>query len=109
MQIERACADIEVFDLKTAYLGRSHSLLICPPNEYVTAISGGYLIQCGGPNGLTGRLTQGASGTPSMEGMLNNPLGTYFVCRKYKSSARTTNCIVFGTACLCLCLHSFPV
>ena len=25
-------------------------------------------MQCGGPNGLTGRLTQGASGTPSIAG-----------------------------------------
>ena len=25
------------------------------PNEYVTVISGGYLIQCGRPNGLTER------------------------------------------------------
>src|SRR6266566_3655650 len=30
------------------------------------SISGGHLIQCGGPNGLTERLTQGASGTPSI-------------------------------------------
>src|SRR5947209_7803197 len=49
MQIERAYADIEVFDLKTAYLGRSHSLLICPPNEYVTAIKGGHLYSAAGP------------------------------------------------------------
>jgi len=49
MQIERACADIEVLDLKTAYLGRSHSLLICPPNEYVTAIKGGHLYSAAGP------------------------------------------------------------
>src|SRR5439155_7981783 len=76
MQIERACADIEVLDLKTAYLGRSHSLLICPPNEYVTAISGGHLIQCGGPNGLRERLTLGASGTPSVAGNATL-LGTY--------------------------------
>src|SRR5437870_13803897 len=46
----------------------SHSVLICPPNEYVTAISGGHLIQCGGPNGLMERLTQGAAGTPSIGG-----------------------------------------
>jgi len=38
------------------------------PNEYVTVISGGYLIQCGGANGLMERLTLGASGTPSIAG-----------------------------------------
>jgi hypothetical protein len=32
-KIKRARADIEVFDVKTAYLGRSHSVLVCQPNE----------------------------------------------------------------------------
>src|SRR5438132_2480015 len=39
------------------------------------------------------------------EGMLNNPLSTY--AENGQCNRPTTNCIVFGTACLCLCLHSY--
>src|SRR5439155_15912863 len=40
------------------------------------------------------------------QGMLNNPLSTY--AELGQCNRPTTNCIVFGTACLCLSL-GFPV
>ena len=56
-------------------------------------------LHAGRPNGLLERLTQGASGTRPSQGMLNNPLSTY--AELGQCNRPTTNCIVFGTACLC--------
>src|SRR5437667_1821860 len=54
---------------------------------------------CVGPNGLTERLTQGASGTPvHRRECLTILLGTY--AENGQCNRPTTNCIVFGTACL---------
>src|SRR5437660_6930145 len=105
MQIERACADIEVFDLKTAYLGRSHSLLICPPNEYVTAISGGHLIQCGGAQRTHGTTDPGGVWHPvHRKECLTIPLK--YLRRKWTMQSTDDDGIVFSTACLCL---GFPM
>ena len=78
----------------------SHSVLICPPNEYVTAISGGHLIQCGGPNGLRERLTLGASGTPSVAGNAIL-LGTYAENGQYNRHGRRTALYSVQPACAC--------
>src|SRR2546428_7522175 len=106
MQIKRARADIEVFDLKTAYLGRS------PTCSYARRMSRWSRRLAAAT--YTVRRAQRTHGTTDPGGVwhavhrrecLTILLGTY--AENGQIIGTSTNCIVFGTpACLCLCIAS---
>src|SRR5947209_7999725 len=101
MQIKRARADIEVFDPKTAYLGRS------PTCSYARRMSRWSRRLAAAT--YTVRRAQRTHGTTDPGGVwhpvhrrecLTILLGTY--AENGQCNRPTTTCIVFGTACICL-------